>query len=102
MVTDAEKEVILNNLGNSYYRLGEIKKAIEYYEQALLISREVSDRHGEASWLFNLGIIYLQFVDLTKAIEFLKMSLLIGKELRDPIIIDFCELQLNSFQKANK
>ena len=38
--------VHLGNLGNAYADLGEPRKAIEYYEQALKIAREIGDRQG--------------------------------------------------------
>ena len=41
---DGEKEISLGNMGLAYSDLGETKKAIEYYEQALKIAREIGDR----------------------------------------------------------
>ncbi len=37
----------LGNLGNTYFRLGETRTAIEYYEQALKISHEISWRASQ-------------------------------------------------------
>ena len=45
----------LGNLGTHTSDLGELKKAIEYYEQALKIAREIGDRRGEGNELGNLG-----------------------------------------------
>jgi tetratricopeptide (TPR) repeat protein len=42
-------------LGNAYRDLGQVEKAIEQYEQALAIAREIGDRQSEGSWLGNLG-----------------------------------------------
>ena len=53
--TDAEKVHHLGNLGIAYSDLGEPRKAIEYYEQALKISRDIGDRRGEGNRLGNLG-----------------------------------------------
>ncbi len=33
----------LGNLGNTYRNLGQVKKAIEYYEQALAIGKDIKD-----------------------------------------------------------
>lgn len=41
----------LGNLGNAHYSLGYLDRAIEYYEQALAISREAGDKHSEENWL---------------------------------------------------
>ncbi len=38
---------VLGNLGIAYSDLGELRKAIEYYEQALKISKEIGDRRRE-------------------------------------------------------
>ena len=49
-----ERRSWLGNLGNAYADLGDASKAIEYYEQALAIAREIGDRRGEgyrwATW----------------------------------------------------
>ena len=38
-------------MGLAYADLGEVRKAIEYYNQALAIIREIGDRRGEgAAW----------------------------------------------------
>jgi len=37
--------------------LGQVEKAIEYYEQALVISKEIGDKRGEGNRLGNLGVV---------------------------------------------
>jgi tetratricopeptide (TPR) repeat protein len=39
----------LINIGAVYDALGEQRKALEYYEQALLLFRQVGDRRGESN-----------------------------------------------------
>ena len=39
----------LNSLGIAYADLGEVRKAIEYYDHALAISREIGDRRSEGN-----------------------------------------------------
>ena len=38
--------------------LGQVDQAIEHYQQALVIAREIGDRRGEGNRLGNLGIAY--------------------------------------------
>ena len=47
--TGRAKPPDLGNLGNCYADLGETRRAIELYEQALAIAREIGDRAAEAN-----------------------------------------------------
>ncbi len=73
----------LGNLGNAYYGLGEVRKAIEYHEQALEISREIQDRRGEGNHLGNLGLAYKDLGEVRKAIEYYEQALEILREIQD-------------------
>jgi tetratricopeptide (TPR) repeat protein len=73
--------VILGNLGLAYSNLGEPKKAVEYYVQALKIGREIGDRRGEANHLGNLGNEYYQLGEPKKAIEYYEQTLIIHREI---------------------
>jgi tetratricopeptide (TPR) repeat protein len=88
----------LGNLGIAYSHLGSPRKAIEYYGQALKISREVGDRRGEGNVLGNMGLAYSDLGKPRKAIEFLKQSLDIGKAIEDPRIIRLCEQKLKELE----
>ena len=48
-------------LGIAYYSLGDFRKAIEYHERHLKISKEVGDRAGERIAYCNLGNAYHSF-----------------------------------------
>jgi tetratricopeptide (TPR) repeat protein len=71
------------NLGTTYYYLGDYQKAIEYYEQALVIAREIGDRHGEGNQLGNLGIAYRDLGQVEKAIKYYEQALVIAREIGD-------------------
>ena len=90
----------LGNLGNVYRDLGQVDKAIEYCEDAMVIAREIGDRRGEGADLGNLGIAYSDLGQVKKAIEYYENALTIGKEIKDPIIIDFCEKNLRSLKNS--
>jgi tetratricopeptide (TPR) repeat protein len=71
----------LGNLGNAYVDLGEACQAIEYYEQALAISRELGDRHNEGGHLGNLGAAYYVLGEVQRAIEHHEQALAISREI---------------------
>ena len=70
-------------LGIAYHRLGDFRKAIEYHERHLKISKEVKDRAGEGSAYGNLGNAYYSLGDFQKAIECHEQHLKISKEVGD-------------------
>jgi tetratricopeptide (TPR) repeat protein len=94
------EEYWLGNMGKAYSRLGEPKKAIYYYEQALKISREIGNRFGEGTQLGNLGLVYTLLGKPKKAIVFLEKSLSIAKSIENPRQISFCEQILKGFEES--
>lgn len=80
-------KVTLGDIGNAYSDLGQVAKAIDYYEQALVIQREIGDRRGEGNQLGNLGIVYGALGQVENAKQYLKSALAIGQEIRDPNIV---------------
>ncbi len=73
----------LGNLGINYSALGQIQKAIEYYEKALTISRQISDMRNEGSQLGNLGNAYSDLGQMEKAIEYHEQALTISRQIGD-------------------
>jgi ATP/maltotriose-dependent transcriptional regulator MalT len=74
---------ILASMGNAYSHLGEPRKAIEYYEQALIISKETEDKQGEREAIGNLGNEYSHLGELRKAIKYYEKSLELARERGD-------------------
>ncbi len=74
---------IFGELGTVYFLLSEPLKAIEHYEQALKISREIGDRRGEGNSLGNLGNAYANLGEPRKAIEYHEQALKISREIGD-------------------
>ena len=77
------KSVAVGSLGNTYRDLGQYDKAIEHYNQALAISREIGHRRGEGSALGNLGNAYNSLGQYDKAIEHHNQALAISREIGD-------------------
>jgi tetratricopeptide (TPR) repeat protein len=73
----------LCSLGNAYWYLSELRRALELYEAALAIAREIGDRHGEGQALCNLGHTYLELGEPRRAIEFYEQDLTIAREFGD-------------------
>jgi Flp pilus assembly protein TadD len=48
----------LNKQGLNLFRQGKYKEALELFEKALLISREISDKGSESRILSNIGSVY--------------------------------------------
>ncbi|MDW5550956.1 tetratricopeptide repeat protein [Methanosarcina sp.] len=77
------KSFVFGDLGLTFMQLGYVRKAIEYYEQALKISREIGDRRGEGADLGNLGLAYSDLGEPRKAIEYYEQALKISREIGD-------------------
>jgi tetratricopeptide (TPR) repeat protein len=73
----------LCNLGVCSESLGKITQAIDYYQQALTIDREIADRQGEGIDLGNLGGCYANLGQIEQAIEYREQALAIAREIGD-------------------
>ncbi|MGD2248926.1 MAG: tetratricopeptide repeat protein [Candidatus Methanofastidiosia archaeon] len=73
----------LNEFGVIYKSIGDSKKAVDYYEKALEIGREVyGERHPDvATYLNNLGLAWDSLGDSKKAIDYYEKALEIGREV---------------------
>jgi len=73
----------LGNVGAASLESGNPAKAIDYYEQALAIARELGNRADEGRWLGNLGLAHARLGDQVRAIELLTVALGIAREIGD-------------------
>jgi tetratricopeptide (TPR) repeat protein len=64
---------------------GGARRAIEFYEQALVIAREIGERLGEGNALGNLGNAHADLGDAHQAIEFYEQQLVIIREIGDQL-----------------
>ncbi|HKQ05103.1 MAG TPA: FxSxx-COOH system tetratricopeptide repeat protein [Blastocatellia bacterium] len=79
----ALKAHILNDLGFSYFQLGDYKRALELYQKALEIRQELfGNKHPDTATSFNnVGITYDNLGDYKRALEFEQKALEIRQEL---------------------
>ena len=66
-----------------YLGAGEVARAIECYEQALALAREIGDRRGAGKALSNLAVIVYQQDDTLRAIELYHQRLALAREVGD-------------------
>ncbi|NHJ38962.1 MAG: hypothetical protein FK731_02940 [Asgard group archaeon] len=106
----------LNTIGSCIYRegiqRGIFDEALEYYEKALKISKEIDDKRGIADNLFSMGLFYENKRDGTekereKSNQFYEEALIIaekGKCMTEMALINrhlaFHELRIKDYEKA--
>eukprot|EP00727_Mastigamoeba_balamuthi_P008666 m51a1_g4421 putative ras-related gtp-binding protein (2116) ;mRNA; r:17591-32413 len=73
----------IRHLGWAYDRLGERKRAIDYYQCYLEICQELGDRAGEAAALSDLGNAHECIEEFQAAVELHSRALEIARELND-------------------
>jgi K+-sensing histidine kinase KdpD len=64
----------LNNIGLVFYHLKDHKKAIEYYQKAIEIKKEISDLRDLDRIIINLGLCYNQIKEFQMAIDQFKQG----------------------------
>ena len=94
-------------IGDAHLSLGDIKNAMEYYENQLKIAIELSDRSGEGDASGNLGKVHFKLGNFKKAISYFDRHLNIAKELGDKTgegkancNLGISHLSLGHFQRA--
>ncbi|MEA5497567.1 tetratricopeptide repeat protein [Limnoraphis robusta Tam1] len=76
----AEADRLLD-LGIQQFNISQFREALQSFQQALDIYREIGNRQGEANSLNNLGNAYNSLGQYQKAIEFHQQSLTIAREI---------------------
>ena len=71
------------NIGLAYHRLGNFKKAIEYHQCDLEISKEMGNKVEKGTSYCNIGNAYHCLGNFGKSIEYHKSTLKIAKEVGD-------------------
>lgn len=113
LIYKVRKLLTLNSIGLVYNRIGEKKKALEFFEKALNAIRLIPERDDfaknfEAVILNNIGLIYHFFGEPKKALENYEESLAIQEKINDLYFIDSLALtygnlaEVYSFLGENK
>src|SRR6476469_2812322 len=78
----AEAERLFDK-GLEQLQTSQFQAALQAWQQALIIYREIKDRQGEGWDLGNLGIAYMNLGEYTKAVEYAQQDLAIEREIKD-------------------
>ncbi|AFY56143.1 tetratricopeptide repeat protein [Rivularia sp. PCC 7116] len=79
----SSQAVLLYSIGNTYSNLGEKQKALNYYNQALPLAREIKDKFAEASILNNVAVIHDDLGDKHQAFKVYNQALLLSRKIDD-------------------
>ncbi len=104
----AEKATALKNLGVAHYYLSNYRQSLEYYEQALIIYKQIKDDDGIGSTLNNSGLILETQGDYSGALKrYMEASALFSKteEKNEKLALSYTNLgnvyyTLGRFDKA--
>ncbi len=69
--------------GNEKFETSQFEAALQSWQQALVIYREIKDRQGEGNSLGDLGVAYYSLGKYVRAIEYQQQSLAIKREIKD-------------------
>ncbi len=64
--------------------MGDLRKALDNYEQRLAIAREISDLRGEAMAMWNMALVFDQLGQRATAIVSADAALTIREQIGDP------------------
>ncbi|MBD2743054.1 CHAT domain-containing tetratricopeptide repeat protein [Coleofasciculus sp. FACHB-1120] len=78
----AEADRLLDQ-GIQQHQTSQFEAALQSWQQALIIYREIKDRQNEGKALGNLGVAYYSLGDYAKAIEYSQQWLAIAREIKD-------------------
>ncbi|TYQ31161.1 tetratricopeptide repeat protein [Pseudanabaena sp. UWO310] len=76
----AEANRLLNE-GSQLYKDSKYQEALQAWEQALQIYRDIKNINGEGAILYNLGLIYYSIEQYKKALEYYQPALVIYKQV---------------------
>lgn len=78
-----EEAQAINNRGEIYYSLGELKKAVEHFVLALNLWTKAGSRRGQALAHLNIGYAYSDSGDLQQAVDHFQQALTLSRAIDD-------------------
>ncbi|MDQ7035790.1 MAG: tetratricopeptide repeat protein [Anaerolineae bacterium] len=79
----ARQAMTLNNIGRVWSDLGDEHKALDYYNQAVPLSRAVGDKSGEATTLHNMGVVWSALGEKEKALDYYNQVVPLSRAVGD-------------------
>ncbi|MBA4239629.1 MAG: hypothetical protein C0448_02795 [Sphingobacteriaceae bacterium] len=79
--------IYLNNVGFLADQMGDNKKALDYYNQGLVIEKEIKNPEGIAASLVNIGGIYEDQGEISQAMEYYFNALKIMGETKNESVV---------------
>ncbi|MGD1809477.1 CHAT domain-containing protein [Dapis sp. BLCC M126] len=73
----------LHSIGAVYNQLANYPQALEYYQQAVKLRRQINDKKGVGSSLNSIGAVYFRQGNYNQALDYLQQALKIRQELGD-------------------
>ena len=70
-------------VGFQQYQQGQLREALETFQQSLAIVREIGEPKGEAVTLYSIGLVYHELGQYPKALESFQQALAIYKQIGD-------------------
>ncbi|MFB2838870.1 tetratricopeptide repeat protein [Floridanema evergladense] len=87
--------------GSQQHQKNQFREALQSFQQALAIYREIRDRKREVAAIVGLALAYYSLGDYQKALDFSQQSLVIARELQDPKMEQFAQQILSKMQQRN-
>ena len=85
-------------LAHFYQRTHRFERAITHFQQGLVLSRRVGDRHGLAQALINLGGLYCLMRQIGQARQCMKEAKTLAIDLNNPTFVQLCEVNLHNVE----
>lgn len=102
-----QRSIILNNLGECYYRLGEIDKALFHFEEAIKLFKEIKNLHNLAYTLTESAPLLMKKNNWDRAEEFLHQAMELNQQIGSPAVgiknlqsLGFLEMERKNWEHA--